>query len=132
MPLQGLGEPVNAFLRNHIRNVDDLHLLVAVAANEDRWWDEESVARDLLIDRSHARSLLEHLAGHNLLEIRVTDQIRYQYRPGTPELAAAAGACLDAYHHNPVAVWRAVSHSPSRSSIRDFADAFRIRRRDDR
>jgi hypothetical protein len=111
--------------------VDDLHLLVAVAANEDRWWDESSVAAELFVERSAARSMLEHLASHNLLEIRVTGSVRYQFRPGTPELRDAALACLASYRANPVSVWRAVAGTAGRQSVRDFADAFRLRRDDD-
>jgi uncharacterized protein DUF5985 len=36
--------------------------------------------------RPAARALLEYFAGQNLLDIRVTEHVRYQYRPGTPEL----------------------------------------------
>lgn len=127
-----LPEAVGAFLREHIRTIDDLHLLVAIASNEDRWWDETSVGRDLLIDRREARAMLEHLAAHNLLEIRLTEDVRYQFRPGTQELYDAATACVAAYRENPIAVWRAVAGPGGRRSVRDFADAFRIRRHDDR
>lgn len=132
MTVPGLGDAIVAFLRDHIRTVDDLHLLVAVASSEDRWWDETLVAREMLIDPAQARALLEHLAAHNLLEIRVTGSVRYQFRPGTPELHEAARACLAAYRDNPSAVWRVIAGPGGRRSIRDFADAFRIRRDDDR
>jgi hypothetical protein len=123
---------VVAFLAAHIRSVDDLHLLIAMAAAADRWWDAASAAGALMTDPKTARGLLEHLAAHNLLEIRVTGDVRYKFHPGTPELRQAVRACIDTYHAQPVAVWRAVSGTPARRSVRDFADAFRIRRHDDR
>jgi hypothetical protein len=119
---------VSEFIAAHLRTVDDLHLLVATANEADRWWDAGAVARELLIDDDAARGLLEHLAAHNLLDIRVTGDVRYQFRPGTPELTQSAAACMYAYRSNPAAVWRALGGQRGARAIRDFADAFRIRR----
>jgi hypothetical protein len=127
-----LSQHVVSFVTAHVRTADDLHLLVAMAAAPDRWFDAESVARELVITPRNARAALERLASHNLLEIRVTGDIRYQFHPGTPELLAAARACVDAYHRNPLALWRLASEQLDRRGPRDFADAFRIRRDDDR
>lgn len=107
---------VRAFLDAHIRTVDDLHLLVEIAAHEHRWWDDAAVARELVIERKEARALLEHLAASNLLEIRVTGNVRYQYRPGTPELRAAARACIDAYRDDPGTVWSAIGRRGERAA----------------
>jgi hypothetical protein len=116
MSSQGLSDTVAVFLRDHIRTVDDLCLLVAVAAAPDRWWDEASVAAELLIDSAGARALLEHLAAHNLLEIRVTDDIRYRFHPGMVTLRSGALACAAAFRDKPGAVWRAVAGSAGRRS----------------
>ena len=127
MPVS-LPPEVSEFIAAHLRTVDDLHLLVATACDPDRWWDAGAVRRELLIDDSLAGGLLEHLAAHNLLDIRVTGDVRYQYRPGTPELTRAAEACMSAYRKNPAAVWRALGGQRGSRTIRDFADAFRFRR----
>jgi DNA-binding IclR family transcriptional regulator len=127
-----LSELVISFVTAHLRTVDDLHLLVAMAGAQDRWFDADRVARELGITPSHARTALERLASQNLLEIRVTADIRYQFHPGTPELLAAANGCVEAYRRNPMALWRLASEQLNRRGVRDFADAFRIRRDDDR
>ena len=103
-----------------------------MAAARDRWFDAESVARELGISRKKAQTVLEHLASRNLLEIRLSADIRYQFHPGTPELLAGTNACVDAYMRDPVAMWRLVSRRVAHDGIRDFADAFRIKRHDDR
>jgi hypothetical protein len=123
---------VISFVTSHLRNVDDLHLLVAVAGAQDKWFDAESVARELAITTRNAGAALEHLARQNLLEIRVTADVRYQFHPGTPELLDAANACVEAYRRNPMALWRLAAEHLDRRGVRDFADAFRIRRDDDR
>jgi predicted ArsR family transcriptional regulator len=129
---QSLPQLVIEFVIAHLRTIDDLHLLVAMSGAQDRWFDADRVARELGIGRQTARAALEHLAGRNLLEIRVTGDVRYQFNPGTPALREAAGACVEAYRRNPMALWRLAAEQLDHRSLRDFADAFKIRRHDDR
>ena len=124
---QQIPPAVREFLDRYIRSVEDLYLLVAMAETRDRWWDAASAAHELGGGRSAAASVLEHLARHSLLDIRVTDDVRYQFRPVTPEIREAVVACAAAYHADPVAVVRAVTASRQRN-LQAFADAFRIRR----
>lgn len=122
---------VAAFLRQNIESLEELEVLLWVMDPPDRWWDVTALARSVGHDVSTARRALEHLASRNLLGIRVTNDIRYQFQPGTPALADACAACAEAYRTNPVAILRLIAELPRRS-IRAFADAFRIRRDDDR
>jgi hypothetical protein len=119
---------VRAFVAEHIRSLQDLHLMIAMASAPDRWWDTDTAVREFGIDRREARAALEHLAAHNLLEIRVTGDVRYQFRPGTAALEQQVAACIEAYRTNPIALWRLAPATHERRSIRDFADAFRMRR----
>lgn len=125
---QSLPPAVSEFIAAHLRTIDDLQLLVLAANDRGRWWDAATVARELGVHEAGARGLLEHLAAHNLLDIRVTGDVRYQYKPGTPELAAVAEGCLAAYRTSPAAIWRDLARQGGGRAIRDFADAFRIRR----
>jgi hypothetical protein len=128
-----LSELVTSFITAHLRGIDDLHLLVAMASAPERWFDVDTVARELAMTKANARAALEHLAGRNLLEIRVTGDIRYQFNPGTPMLRDAANACVEVYRRDPMPLWRLGSDKLGRRrSLWDFADAFRIRRHDDR
>lgn len=122
---------VMEFVADHLRSLDELQLLMTSMEAADRWWDADTASRELGITRTAARRALDHLAAHNLFDIRVTGDVRYQFRPGTAELYDAALACADAYRANPVAVINLVTAAPRRS-VRDFADAFRIRQDDDR
>lgn len=123
----GLPAAVAGFLATYIRDLVDLQLLITLVNADDRWWDTGNVASSLHISESAARAALEHLAGRNLLEIRLSGDVRYRLNPGTEELRDQALACAAAYRADPLAVVRAVSGS-TRTSARDFADAFRIRR----
>ena len=131
MPHAELGPEVAAFLADHISTADHFELLVRVADTPDRWWDATSAARDLGLSERDAHAALDHLARHNLLDIRITGDVRYQFHPGTAALRQAAMAAVEAFRRRPLRVLEAIA-GPRRRSVRDFSDAFRIRRHDDR
>ena len=88
------------------------------------------MSRQLGIGMAAARRALDRLARGNLLDIRITGDVRYQFKPGTPQLEAAALACAVAYRSNPIALVQLIADCTGRQ-VRDFADAFRIRLDDD-
>lgn len=122
---------VEAFVTAHVQTLEELQLLMAIVQSEDRWWDAHDAAREYGMAVSDARAALERLAARNLLDIRIGEELHYRFQPGTPELGEAARAAADAYRRRPLDVGRLVQ-PPGRRSVRDFADAFRIRHDDDR
>lgn len=127
MPPPPVPERVVAFVSENLRNIEDVHLMLALMQS-DRWWDARAAAAELGLDVITAGRSLDRLASLNLLDIRITGDVRYQFRPGTDELAQIARECLDAYRSNPIALFTALQR-PSRKGLRDFADAFRLRRK---
>jgi hypothetical protein len=122
-----LPEDVYAFLSEYIGGLDELALLVMLMASTNRWWDARSAGKELGILEGRARVILDRFASKNLLDIRVSDDVRYQFQPGTADIAQRAAATLTAYRERPAAVIRWAARSGS--SVTDFADAFRWRRR---
>lgn len=131
MPPGKVSPAVKAFVAAHVRTLDELQLLMAIVQSEDRWWDADAAAREFGMAVPEARAALDHLAARNLLDIRIGEDLHYRFRPGTPELGEAARAAAETYRHRPLDVARLVQR-PEHRSVRDFADAFRIRRDDDR
>jgi hypothetical protein len=117
---------VRTFVADHIEKPEDLQLLLLLVESGDRWWDAGGAASALRAPLRQARQALDRLARQNLLDIRITGDVRYQFRPGTSELRDDAIACCEAYRANPLAVMTDITGS-ARRTIRDFADAFRIR-----
>ena len=122
---------VEQFTRTHLRSVDGLMVFVTCLDNRERWWDAATMAREVGIAESAAHKALERLARGNLLDIRVTGAVRYRFTPGTAELESQVSDFASAYRKNPVNIMRLVVPSLP-GSLRDFADAFRIKRDDDR
>ena len=131
MPKRAIAPDVSAFLAAHLSNLEQFQLLLHLMQTEDRWWDANAVARELGISPADAHAALDHLAKHNLLDIRITADVRYQFRPGTAELLTGVRACVEEFRRAPLEVLAAVTRGAPKS-VRDFADAFRIRRDDDR
>ena len=120
------------FAQSHVHSVEALEVLVLCVDHRERWWDASTVADRLSITRSRARQILDAFARSNLLDIRISDAVRFRFEPGIQELEQEAVSLAVAYHSNPADVVKLVARATVADSVRDFADAFRIRRDDDR
>jgi hypothetical protein len=110
--MTALSPDVVEFAAAHIQTIHDLQILVMCTDHPERWWDAATVARHLRITRSAARRALDRLARANLLDIRITGDVRYQFRPGTSALEQAATACAAAYLAAPLAVSEFIAGLP--------------------
>ena len=122
---------IAAFIGDHHISLDEIEVLATMADAAERWWDARLICGQLGIPVSIAHGQLDHLAGLNLFDIRVTDEVRYRFQPGTAELAGIVAKLIAIYRSDPRAVVRAVP-PVTRRSVLDFADAFRLRKHGDR
>ena len=99
--MDNLPQALARFAATHLASLEDLKVLALCVEERDRWHDAPAIARTLRIPRGAARAALDHLARNNLLDIRITGDLRYRFRPGTSELESQALALVDAYHRNP-------------------------------
>ena len=99
--MNALPVPLARFAATHLGSLADLKVLALCVEQRDRWHDAPGIARTLGIPRGAARNALEHLARNNLLDMRITGDLRYRFRPGTSELESQALALVDEYHRNP-------------------------------
>ena len=119
------------FIATSIRSLDELHTLVTCARDRERWWDAADMRHETGMSIAVSERALEDLARRNLLDVRIGGTLRYQFSPASPDLELTVLALLDAHHTNPIAVTQFVAESMQRH-LRDFSDAFRIRRDDTR
>lgn len=122
---------VVAFVREHIEGLEQLELLTLLIKSPERWWDAAAAAGALGMSATISRDALERLASRNLLAISTTTEVRYQFQPGTATLRDASEEFAEACRTSRIAVFRLVTDT-QRRVMRDFADAFRLRRHDDR
>ena len=118
---------LTTFALDCVGSPDALELLSLMVDAPERWWDSSTASQELGVSAGSARSLCETLARHNLLDIRITEAVRYRFHPGTPEIERLAQALVAEYRRNPVLLVRLLRKGTPRSLI-DFANAFRLRR----
>jgi len=128
MKTENLPETVREFMASYIATLDDLSVLVVLIEGGSRWWGAATMAVQAGLSVSEVRAVLDAFARHNLLDMRISNEIRYQLRPGSEELVHAIHAFAAEYRRAPARIVRAVAQRPGRG-VSDFADAFRIRRR---
>jgi hypothetical protein len=122
--------PVRSFLAAHVRSLAELETLVLLLHNAGQWWTAESVADELGISVSSAGAALEGLARRNLLDVRLAEEVCFQYRPASREQDEAVRDLDRTYAAHRAAV-AALVGAPPLDDVRAFADAFRIRKKED-
>jgi hypothetical protein len=120
---------VRSFLRDHIRSLEELEILVLLQKDAERWWSAEGVAEELGTPRVVAATRLEEMAARSLLDVRISEQLFFRYAPASPALDTVARDAARAYKEKPAMVATAID-SRAVDEIRAFADAFRIRRKE--
>jgi len=126
-----LSSQITAFITTHVRSVEALQVLMLLVQSPERWWDPTAVRLETGLAPGAAARILQQLASANLLDIKVTGDVRYQFAPGTPELRATALTVCELYRRTPLVVVSALP-GMNRRGLADFADAFRLRPDDDR
>jgi hypothetical protein len=101
-------DDVSSFIAANLRSIDDLQLLVVVVNFADHWWDTQAIAREVRLELREAQEVLTRFVVANLLEIRLTDQPRYRFRPGTLTLHKTVNACLAAFEAHSISVIRLI------------------------
>ena len=117
-----------AFVRDRIRSIWTLELLLLLQRNAERAISPADLVRDLrassrLIDRS-----LAQLAAANLIQL--DDAGAARFAPATPELRDLCDALSSASLERPIALRDAIVLG-SNQALRNFADAFRFKGKDE-
>jgi hypothetical protein len=118
-------DDVLAFVRDTIRSVWTLELLVLMQQGADRAWPTTELVAAL---RANARVVTEGLSALESVGLVRLDGIGlYRYRPASSALAETIRHVVDLYNRKPLAVVRTILTSPT-DKIQTFADAFRFRK----
>jgi hypothetical protein len=99
-----LSPVVVQFAATYLASPEELHVLTLCVEQRERWFDAHAVATMLGIPRRTARGALDRLASSNLLDIRVTGEVRYRFRPGRSDLEAQAEAFVAKYRRSPLEI----------------------------
>jgi hypothetical protein len=114
MSVHELPAHVHAFLSQFASSLDELAILLALIESRTEWWDAGSMGSRVGLPALSTRRVLDAFASRNLLDIRISDNVRYRLRPGTADLARDVDAVVGACRHSPGAVQRWASAQAAR------------------
>ena len=109
-----------------IHSAPELELLLLVRQLPEQDWTDRDIAQALRGDADHAARILFDLMARGLLRLVKNAPLTYRYDPTSLEIARAVDAVVAAHAAAPEAV-RALIRRPASTSLRQFADAFRLR-----
>jgi hypothetical protein len=123
-----LSQKLDRFLRNSIRSVWELELLLLLRREPSRAWTTADLIRQLRASGLVVSDALIALQRADLVLQEPAEQFRY--RPTTAELAEVVDELADAYASAPSSIMNVIWSTP-RSHIQIFADAFKLRKDND-
>ena len=117
------GDPdVLLFIREHIRSVWALELLLKLKAQPDRCWAAAELVEAMRASHALVDSNLAGLMSAGL--VVPDDEGCFRYRPAAPALAMLCDELEEAYRVRPVTVIRWISAPAER--LQSLADAFKF------
>jgi hypothetical protein len=122
----GVPAPVRRFIAGHIESVGQLEVLLLLRAAADKEWTTDEVARAIVTQPASATGWLEQLRADGLVALNAE---RYRYCPPNG-VERAIDDLAESYAKYRVAVIGLIFSKPS-EHVRDFPEAFRVRRRRD-
>jgi hypothetical protein len=121
---------VQLFLREHIGSIAQLELLILLRAERQNSLSVEEAAKKLYTALSMTGPLLESLRANGFLTVQEGPPRRYQYAPRNAELEQIVEDVERAYRERRVTITNLIYSAPMQK-LQNFADAFRIRKKED-
>lgn len=125
-----LSQETSRFIDRYVDSVERLEVLLLLQRERERSWTAAQVAAELRIGPASADRELARLVAGNLASVRVGQDLYYRFDPRPAHVAKAADDLAIEYGENRLSVIRRVLERPA-TSLRDFADAFRLSKRED-
>jgi hypothetical protein len=126
----GITEEVRQFISEHIASIEQLEVLLLLYRNQGREWNATDVAGALYTTVDSIERKLAALCSSGLLVCRNEADPLYRYKPEKPGIDRTVHGLATAYSERRVSVINLVFAKPL-DHIRSFADAFKIKKKDD-
>jgi hypothetical protein len=116
-------QDLQAFIRDAIRSVWALELLLIMKREPERLWTPEDLVREL---RASGPLVADNLAIFESIGLVLPQDSAYRYAPASPVLADLCDRLESLYRQKPVSVINAIAGS-ARDRLQTLADAFKLR-----
>ncbi|HJR76377.1 MAG TPA: hypothetical protein VJ805_05360 [Nitrospiraceae bacterium] len=122
-------EDVRRFLLKRIDSIAHLEALLLLRENADTDWSVAGVAARLYLEPQEVVSLLSRLCDDGYAITTEGAVRQYRYRPSSAELSAIADRVAQEYAQHLVPITKLIHEKP-RLRVQEFADAFKLRKKD--
>ena len=123
-------EDVARFVLEQIDSVAQLEALLLLRNDRDKDWNAPALSARLYIGEEETAHVLALLRDRGFVRQSGDDPTVFRYDPVSPELGDKLERLAGIYAKHLVPVTNMI-HSKPKPRIQEFADAFRIRRKDD-
>jgi hypothetical protein len=124
---QEIPKNVKAFIASHIDSVVHLEILLLFSREPEKFWSAEEVGKELRISPAWAESELALLSSRGVLKVEQSNSRMYRHGAISQDLDCALADLATAYRERRVSVINLIFAKPA-DKLRDFADAFRLRK----
>jgi hypothetical protein len=114
---------LSSFIREHVRSVWGMELLLLLKRDPDRCWTVAELVRELRASTSLVSDNVQRFERSGLVVL--DDGGCYRYAPANAVLDKLCGALEAAYRERPVAVINMIAAPPG--PLQSLADAFKFR-----
>jgi len=115
---------IQRFISDYIQTLEQLEVLLLVAALPDRAWTVDGVFQVVQTNREVVQARLDEFVGRGLMHVAAGE---YRYAPQTPELARQVAATSEFYKLRRHTMVEFIYSRPD-DELRNFSDAFRFRK----
>jgi hypothetical protein len=114
---------LHGFVREHVRSVWALELLLLLKGDPDRCWPAVDLVRELRASQTLVSDNLGRFQRSGIVVL--DDKDCHRYAPASPVLDALCGALERAYRERPVSIINMIAAPPD--PLQGLADAFKFR-----
>lgn len=124
-----LSEQLKLFIREYVRSLEELEVLLITSNEPDRLWTAEEVFKMTQSNITSVSGRLKSLADFGLLIENHASGRTYRYSPKSPELAQKTDELKRIYSQSKYKVIEAIFSMP-RSQAQRFADSFKLKQKE--
>src|SRR5688572_23411373 len=123
--MANLSDDLERFIRQEIRSIEQLEILLLLSGKPEKWWSETEVLDVIRSSLLSVRDRLAELNAAGLLQRLDVQPLSYRYAPETPDRTRLIVDLAEAYRQSRLAVVDAI-YRP-RTPASELARAFRIK-----
>ena len=124
-----LSEPLRIFIREYVKSLEELEVLLVMSDEPDRSWTAEEIFKMTQSNIVSIRGRLKSLAASGFLVENQGSAPGFRFCPKTPEMAERTSELKRLYAVSKFKVIEAIFSAPPHGQAQSFADSFKLKQK---